>query len=187
MTELQVVDHRLVGPGVTRIDAHPSWYGARLVGGKPGGIVAHYTATAPGTALGMARRRVQPFRPELKPKGISSWHATIDTDGSIVQMVPFDCAAWHAGSPTAKPVPGLGAANYTCVGIELVSIDGRWFSPAQHDSACAVWRAVCRAYGIERAHAMVTHASIDPGRRGDPGPVWMGQHAERVLDFAYAA
>lgn len=186
MTELQVVDHRLVGPGVTRIDAHPSWYGGQLKGGKPGGVVAHYTATGPGTALGMARRRAQPYRVDLKP-AISSWHLTIDTDGSIVQMVPLDHVAWHAGSPTAKPVPGLGHANYTCVGIELVSIDGRWFSPAQHDAAGRLWRALRLAYGIPRQHAMVTHESIDPGRRKDPGPVWMGQHAERVLDFAYAS
>jgi N-acetyl-anhydromuramyl-L-alanine amidase AmpD len=189
VTALQVVDHRLVGPVgpvIARIDAHPSWYGAAMKAGKPGGVVAHYTATGPGTARSMARRRVQPYNATLKAS-ISSWHLTIDTDGSIVQMVPFDRIAWHAGSSTAKPVPGLGPANNTCLGIELVSIDGRWFSVAQHDAACAVWRALRLAYGIAREHAMITHASIDPGRRSDPGPVWMGQHAERVLDFAYAA
>lgn len=26
---------------------------------------------------------------------------------------------------------------------------------------------------------------LDPGRRIDPGPVWMGRHAERVLEFAF--
>jgi hypothetical protein len=106
--ELAVVDHWIVGPGATRIEAHTSWYGSRLVGGKPLGIVAHYTTTDPGTSLSMARHRATPRAPADR---IASWHLTIDADGSIVGMVPLDHVAWHAGSPTAIPVPGLDAIS----------------------------------------------------------------------------
>src|SRR5215470_16255898 len=46
-----ITEHWLVGPGVTRIAAHQSWYGGALAAGKPLGIVAHYTDTDPGTAV----------------------------------------------------------------------------------------------------------------------------------------
>ena len=92
--------------------------------------------------------------------------------------------AWHAGSPTAQPVPGLGNANAHTVGIELVG-SGKVFPSAQVNAAAQVWSALVRAYNIPRALAMITHQSIDPTRRDDPGPVWMGVHAAGVLDFAY--
>jgi hypothetical protein len=164
-----------------RIPAHASWYGGPLAAGKPLAIVAHYTATGAGTAVTMARHRQAALKPGDR---VASWHLTIDTDGSVVQMVPFDRACWHAGSSTAKQIPGVGWANQNTVGIELVG-HGKEFPPAQVEAAGRVWRAIVRAYGIERKHAMITHQSIDPTRREDPGPVWVGQHAERVLDVAY--
>lgn len=181
---LTIADGWLVGPRVERIEAHPSWYGGLLTGGAPGGIVAHYTATNPGTALAMARRRARRFGSDPDDR-LASWHISIDADGSIVQMVQLDHVAWHAGSNTARKVPGLGWANHTCIGIELVG-NGREFPPAQVASAREVWRALVRHYGIAREHAMITHQSIDPTRREDPGPVWMGQHAPGVVEFAFA-
>lgn len=180
---ISVSGHWLSGQHVTRIDAHPSWYGPLLTLGHPRGIVTHYTATDPGTGLRMAQTRQQPYCKDLKPS-ISSWHITIDTDGSVIQMVPLDHAAWHAGSPTAVLIPGLGQANYNTVGIELVG-HGTEFTDAQVSAAKLVWRALVRRYGIARNAAMIAHQSIDPSRRSDPGPVWLKQHAPGVLDAAY--
>jgi hypothetical protein len=167
------------------IPAHTSWYGGPLAAGKPLAIVAHYTATNPGTAINMATRRQRQFGLDPDDR-LASWHVTIDTDGSVVQMIPLDRCAWHAGSSTAKPIPGIGWANSNTVGIELVG-HGKEFSPAQVAAAGRVWRAIVRAYGIERKFAMITHQSIDPTRREDPGPVWEREHAEKVLDVAYGA
>lgn len=178
---LEVISHWLVGLGVTRIEAHQSWFGGAMGSGRPLGIVAHYTATGPGTAIAMARNRAHQILPGDRK---ASWHLTIETDGSIVAMVPLNRMAWHAGSPTARPVPGIGSANATCVGIELVG-HGDAFPPAQVEAACAVWRALVRHYGIAREHAMITHQSIDPTWRSDPGPVWMREHAPVVLAAAY--
>lgn len=179
---LRIDRHRLSGPGVTLIEAHPSWYGSLLTGGQPRGIVAHYTATDPGTARNMAKRRVQPLAPGDR---VASWHLTIETDGSIVQMVPLDRAAWHAGSDTALPVLGLGTANYHTVGIELVG-HGKEFPAAQVEAAKRLWRVLVQTYGIEHKFAMLEHSKIDPARRSDPGPRWMGEHAAGVLAVAYA-
>ena len=168
-------------PGVTRIPAHSSWSDGPLIHGKPLGIVAHFTDTGPGTSTVMAHNRARAFQTGDRA---ASWHITIDTDGSVVQMIPLDHVAWHAGGPTARPVPGIGSANHNTNGIELVG-DGSVFTAPQVTTACAVWRAIVRHYGIPREHAMITHQSIDPERRDDPGPIWMGQHAPVVLSAAY--
>jgi hypothetical protein len=180
-------DHWIVGATVvpvTRLASHMSWFGGAMPGDGPAGIVWHYTATDPGTALRMAQTRTQQYRRDLKPN-ISSWHASIETDGTIVQMIPFHRAAWHAGGSTAQPVRGLGTANYSCVGLELVG-HGTTFPDAQVRSAKLLARALVRRYAIVRPFAMLQHSQIDPTQRRDPGPVWMAEHAAAVADFAFA-
>lgn len=186
----------LVGEGVTLIKSHPTWYYAELstAGKVPRAIVAHYTATDYGTADRMAQRRTQPWpkfaaewrvgHPGTKVPQ-NSWHLSIEGDGRIVQMAPLTAGCWHAGGATAKRIPGIGPANHTSVGIELVG-HGKAFPPAQVEAACRVWRAICKAYPIDRDLAMVQHSELDPGRRADPGPVWMHEHALKVLVYAYA-
>lgn len=173
----------LVGPGVRRIAAHPSWYGGRLDGK---GVVCHVSATNPGTAINMARRRARKFGLDPDDR-LSSWHASVETDGAIVQMVPFIRRAHHAGSPTAREIPGLGWPNMHTYGIELIGWERGPFPRLQVDGYARLLRCLRLRYGIERRFAMITHASIDPGRRSDPGPAWMRDHAEAVLETAYAA
>lgn len=174
----------LVGTRVRHVKSKLDWQG-RLSHPKPLAIVAHYTDTDPGTGLRMAETRRDRDRasfPEGKRPG--SWHVTIETDGSVIQQVSLLRAAWHAGSPTAVPIPGLGPANRCSVGIELVG-HGAHFPDAQVQAACRVWRAIVREYAIARENAMVRHSDLDPRRRKDPGLVWLRDHAGRVLDEAY--
>jgi N-acetyl-anhydromuramyl-L-alanine amidase AmpD len=140
--------------------------------------------TDAGTAINMAKNRVRPF--VRGQDRLSSWHATVETDGTIVQMIPFTRIAWHAGSDTAKIVPGLGYANYCTVGIELVGRTPGPFPEAQVLGYARLLRAIVQWAGIEREHAMITHSSIDPTRRHDPGPEWEVRHAQRVLELAFA-
>lgn len=193
---LQVVDGWLVGPGVQRIEMHPSWRYAWLSTpeNRPLGIVWHYTATNPGTAVAMARRRQKPWAEFAeahrksypgKPVPQNSWHISIEAGGAIIQQAPLTSGCWHAGSKTAKKIPGVGWANRTTASIELVG-HGKLFPPEQVSAACDVARALVRAYDIPREHAMVTHQSIDPTRKADPGPVWMKRHAPEVLAYAFA-
>lgn len=189
-----VVDGWLVGDGVQRIEMHPSWRYAWLStpDHEPKAVVAHYSATNLGTAISMAKRRQQPWSEFAaahrksypgKPVPQNSWHLSIE-ETHVVQMAPLTSGCWHAGSSTAKQIPGVGWANRTAVGIELIG-HGQVFPSGQVELACAVWRAITRAYGIPRELAMITHQSIDPTRRSDPGKVWMREHAPRVLAHAY--
>lgn len=162
----------------------PSWYYARLAShdGKPKAIVAHYSATEHGTARAMAHNRARKIKPTDRS---ASWHVSVEGDGTIVQMAPFTVGCWHAGGPTAKPVPGVGAANRFAVGVELIGF-GTDFPPAQVAAAARLWRALVRSYGIPRELAMIAHSQLDPTRKRDPGPVWTAEHAADVLDHAFA-
>ena len=172
----------LQGFGVTVIAAHPTWGQKRMLtgSGNPNAIVAHYTATGHGTAVSMAKRRTVRF--DSQKHRFASWHVSIEGDGSIVQMIPFNRSAWHAGG--GKLLNGL-SPNRCAVGIELVGF-GDSFPDNQIRAAMRVWRAIVKKYGIARDRAMIEHSRISPRRRSDPGPVWMNRHAQSVLSYAYA-
>lgn len=174
----------LYGPNVKRVPAHPSWYYDSLstMNSLPLAIVAHYTATAPGTARSMARRRK---RARAREDRAASWHVTVASNGVIWQMVPFTAGAWHAGSRTARPIPGTGMkANRCSIGVELEG-HGVIFPDAQVEAAKGLWRALVHKYSIPQALAMVEHSKLDPTRRRDPGPIWMRDVAPEVLDYAF--
>ncbi|ACY18210.1 N-acetylmuramoyl-L-alanine amidase [Haliangium ochraceum] len=178
---LEMAGGWLSGPGVVHLRAHASWFGAAMPAG-PLAIMAHYTATDPGTARAMAERRVRERTSQNRP---ASWHITIDHEGTIWQMVAASACAWHCArgkvdGPSGKKL----SINQAVVGIELEG-HGEEFTAAQIEAACRVWRALVRTYAIPDHLAMLEHSRYDPGRRVDPGPVWMKQHAQRVLAFAF--
>ncbi len=59
------------------------------------------------------------------------------------------------------------------------------FTQPQHDAATRVVSALVRRYGLTRAACSLTHAEIDPGRRTDPGPLWVGTHLPAILDAVF--
>lgn len=73
--------------------------------------------------------------------------------------------------------------------VVLVSNDGRrgWhmFTQPQHDAAVRLTSALARRYGLTRAACSLTHASIDPSRRTDPGPEWTTRHLPAILDAVF--
>lgn len=175
--EMRVVDGWLMGRDVERIAIHPTRFGWRM-GYGPLAIVAHYTATDPGSARSLATRRVSPLGARERN---TSWHITIAADGAIYQMVPLECQAWHVAS--SEPVANGLRANHCAIGIELEG-HGEHFPDAQVESAKRVWRALVTAFKIPRERAMVEHSALQDNR-SDPGQVWIGAHAEAVLDAAY--
>jgi hypothetical protein len=171
----------LVGRGVHLRPSHPSWYYAHLTSPTPKAIVWHYTATDPDTAENMAERRAT-TRAKDDPE--SSWHITIDEDGRIWQMLPLTAGGWHAGGKLAKPIPDVGVANRFAVGIELVSLNGEDYTPAQVEAAARVARAIVNAYPMPKHLASVGHRDIHQ-TKNDPGDEWMLDHLPRVIEFAY--
>lgn len=98
-----------------------------------------------------------------------SAHLFIRRRGQVVQFVPFNQRAWHAGASVWR---GRHRCNDFAVGIELEGVDDRVYTKAQYRVLTRVTRALQRRYPALAADAIVGHAEIAPGRKTDPGPAF---------------
>ncbi len=186
-SEYKIVNHWLEGPNVIHMPMHESYCPRFLHTDKdhnPLALVMHETSTAAGTGKNMAKRRKKKFDKDQGDRQ-SSWHITVEQDGTIIQMAPFNRVCWHAGSKTDRAIPGAGFANDVAVGLERVGYEDDSFIPAlQLISIKEVVRAFVHHYGIKRDNTLVGHKWIDPTRKRDPGPAW-DKVQNGVLDYAF--
>jgi AmpD protein len=100
-------------------------------------------------------------------KGLKvSAHAFIRRDGSIIQFVPFNKRAWHAGVSSFE---GQEGCNDFSIGIELEGTDKDEFTTAQYASLVEVTQALQVLYPAITMERIVGHSDIAPGRKSDPG------------------
>jgi len=93
-----------------------------------------------------------------------SAHFLVRRDGEVIQYVPCELRAWHAGVSSWK---GRERCNDYSVGIELEGTDYLPFTDEQYASLADLTRALLERYGpLELAG----HSDIAPGRKTDPGP-----------------
>ena len=96
-----------------------------------------------------------------------SAHLLIRRDGELVQYVPFDRRAWHAGVSSYR---GRERVNDFSIGIELEGCDSHPFEEVQYERLLAVLGWLRERYPTIAADAVTGHADIAPGRKCDPGP-----------------
>lgn len=101
---------------------------------------------------------------DLKNLHVAS-HLFIRRDGTIVQFVPFQKRAWHAG---VSSFAGREACNDFSIGIELEGTDSEPFTDFQYDKLMEVCRLLTVTYNIPLEN-IVGHSDIAPGRKTDPG------------------
>ncbi len=97
-----------------------------------------------------------------------SSHLLIRRDGSILQFVPFNLCAWHAGESVFN---GCSACNDFSVGIELEGTDTTKYATAQYQVLAATCRLLISEYHIPK-ESIVGHSDVAPGRKTDPGPLF---------------
>lgn len=107
-----------------------------------------------------------PYFADLKGLKVSS-HLLIERDGNLVQFVPFDRKAWHAG---ASEYRGRENCNEFSIGIELEGTDDQEFTDQQYECLIAVTRTLLEHYRGLTAEHIVGHSDIAPERKTDPGP-----------------
>ena len=95
-----------------------------------------------------------------------SAHLLIRRTGDIVQFVPFDKRAWHAG---VSAFCGRENCNDFSIGIELEGDEQTAYTDAQYGRLAEITRELRRCYPAIQPDAIVGHSDIAPGRKTDPG------------------
>jgi AmpD protein len=98
-----------------------------------------------------------------------SCHLLIKRTGQIVQYVPLNRRAWHAG---ASNYCGRTCCNDFSIGIEVEGSDEIPFTDAQYQALNQVTREIIRYYPAITRDRITSHAAIAPGRKTDPGPLF---------------
>lgn len=96
-----------------------------------------------------------------------STHCFIRRTGQIIQFVPFEYRAWHAGESCYE---GRDRCNDFSIGIELEGSDTSPFEPQQYESLIELTRTLIGVYPTLSADRIVGHSDIAPHRKTDPGP-----------------
>jgi AmpD protein len=95
-----------------------------------------------------------------------SAHALIRRDGSIIQFVPFDKRAWHAGESCYQ---GKQRCNDFSIGIELEGTDTDPFEQCQYETLVELIKVLREHYPSITPQRIAGHSDIAPGRKTDPG------------------
>lgn len=135
-------------------------------------LVIHAISLPPGEFSGRGVERL--FTNTLDPdehsyyreiEGVKvSAHFFVRRSGELIQFVPCDRRAWHAGVSSWR---GRDRCNDYSIGIELEGCDDQHFEAAQYKILNRLIVALKHRYPIT---AIVGHSDIAPGRKTDPGP-----------------
>ncbi len=96
-----------------------------------------------------------------------SAHILIRRDGDIVQFVPLNQRAWHAGESVFD---GCSRCNDFSIGVELEGSDDQNFTDAQYRALIQVSQEIRKCYPNITRERVTGHSDIAPGRKTDPGP-----------------
>ncbi len=95
-----------------------------------------------------------------------SAHLLIKRCGEVVQYVPFNKRAWHAGESVYK---GRMRCNDYSIGIELEGTETTEYTNEQYKQLVLVVKSLLSHYPKLSAEHIVGHCEIAPGRKTDPG------------------
>lgn len=119
--------------------------------------------------------QAHPYYADIHHLRVSA-HFFIRRHGELVQFVPTEARAWHAG---VSCWDGRARCNDFSIGVELEGCDSLPFEPRQYES-------LARLVAALRAHhptltAIAGHSDIAPGRKTDPGPCFDWQQLRGLL------
>jgi AmpD protein len=149
----------------------------RPAGSSPELIVIHNISLPPGQFGGPYIKElfcnqldptVHPYFKEIAGMQVSA-HVLIRRDGRLLQFVPFNLRAWHAGESCYQ---GREQCNDFSIGIELEGCDDAPFEDIQYRQLAQVIASLVQAYPDLSAERITGHSDIAPGRKTDPGPLF---------------
>jgi N-acetyl-anhydromuramoyl-L-alanine amidase len=134
-------------------------------------LVLHSISLPPGEFGGDAVERfftnrldasAHPFYREIAYLRVSA-HFFLRRGGALIQFVPVQRRAWHAGDSVWR---GRERCNDYSIGVELEGTEAAAFSEAQYARLASLARALRAALPIRDVAA---HSDIAPQRKADPG------------------
>jgi AmpD protein len=134
-------------------------------------VVLHSISLPPGEYGGEHIERLfancldpaaHPYFREVHALRVSA-HFLVRRDGELVQFVPLERRAWHAGASSWR---GRDRCNDFSVGIELEGSDDAPFEDAQYAALAALIADLGKRLPLRDIAA---HSEIAPGRKTDPG------------------
>jgi AmpD protein len=90
----------------------------------------------------------------------------IRRDGTVIQYVPFDKRAWHAG---LSEFAGQANCNDFSIGIELEGTDRSPYTEVQYQALAKLTVWLQHRLPELTKERIVGHSDIAPGRKKDPG------------------
>lgn len=156
----------------------------RLDGDSVDLVILHNISLPPGefggdaiTALFLNRLDPQahPYFEAIAGVEVSS-HFLIRRDGDLIQYVPCELRAWHAG---VSQWHGRERCNDFSVGIELEGADDVAFEDAQYQTLIDLLDALFARYG---RLPLTGHSDVSPGRKTDPGPCFDWSRVAHLRD-----
>ena len=145
-------DERPTGPAINLLVIHNISLPPDEFGGN--GVIELFTNRLDPEA--------HPYYQILRALRVSA-HFFIRRDGEIIQFVPCEKRAWHAG---ASCWLGKTCCNDFSIGIELEGSDTTPFTDIQYAVLAALTQALQKTYPITD---IAGHSDIAPGRKTDPG------------------
>ena len=137
----------------------------------PSLLVVHSISLPPGQFGGDAIERLftnrldpaaHPYFREIAAMKVSA-HFLVRRDGELVQFVPLQARAWHAGASRWR---GRERCNDFSVGVELEGTDDSAFAEAQYLRLRELLHVLKAALPLRDVAA---HSDVAPGRKTDPG------------------
>ena len=113
--------------------------------------------------MGTLDPAAHPFFEEIAGLRVSA-HYLIRRDGSLIQYVPPEKRAWHAGVSNWK---GREKCNDFSIGVELEGADDVPFAEPQYETLARLTRQLQEQFG---PLDIAGHSDIAPERKTDPGP-----------------
>jgi AmpD protein len=123
-----------------------------------------------------------PYFGKLQGLRVSA-HALIRRTGEVVQYVPFDMRAWHAGKSCFRGQP---RCNDYSIGIELEGSDEIPYERMQYTVLAELIQAVRTNYPAITPERIVGHSDIAPGRKTDPGPAFNWYYLWTLLGITFS-
>ncbi len=142
-------------------DVMPSPNHDERKGGPPDMILLHYTGMLTGES---ALERL------CAPDSKVSAHYVVFEDGRIVQCVPEELRAWHAGLAAWR---GETDINSRSIGIEIVNpgheFGYREFPLRQVAAVISLCKSIVTRRGPIAPERVLAHSDVAPDRKQDPG------------------